>query len=146
MAPEKEASVLEKKWASKEQQSDKSFWWVTSWEENISSNLLPMYFISEVSNWLISSNILWVNTWSNIDPTVQVLSTCGHIFVASWYNRGQSNKTAILWGRGRQYGELTLFTYVYFTGYVKTSIRVTRSVPESIHRFITRFGSNQCLH
>ena len=131
-------------WAGTSQWLEKSQWWVTTWEGNISSNLLPVVSITEVSNCLLLLKIPWLNIWENIEPTGQFWSTCGRVFAASWWSRVQSNKTAILWGRERRYGELTLFTYVYFTVFPSASRIVTRSVPESAHIFNTIFGTNQC--
>ena len=71
-----------------------------------------------------------INTWAKIDHTGKVWSTCGRLVADSWWSRGNSNKTAILQGCERRYVELTFLTYVYFTGYVRIMIRVTRSRPE----------------
>ena len=103
-------------------------------------SIIYMYY------WLIFLNLLWLDMWAKIDPTGQVWSTWYQVVAAGWCICGQWNKTTILRGRKRWYIKLTLFTYVYFTGYISTRSIVSRIIPESVHRFTTRFGTNQFLH
>ena len=106
-----------------------------------SSNLSPMVSITHVSYWLSSLEIFWIDTYASIYPTGQVLSTCIWLDAASWCSRGQYKDTAILRGRERGYGEITLFEYVYFTGYFSNRNRLNRSGLKSAHKGTTSLNS-----
>ena len=107
--------------------------WVTPWEGTTPSNLFPVASITEVYDWLISLNLLWLNMWARIYPTGQAWSTCSRVYATSWWSRGQYKYTAILRGREIQYGKLTLFVSVYFTGYASNRSRFNSSGWESTH-------------
>ena len=93
--------------------------------------------IIEVSNWLSSLKLLWLNTCAKIDPTGQVLATCIWVDADSLWSCGQYKDTAILWGRKRRYGKLNLFAYVYFTGYISNRSGLNSSGVKPSHRGTT---------
>ena len=110
------------------------------WERTKPLNLLPMASITYVSDWLILLKLLWLNTWENIDPTGQVWSICIRVVTVSWWSRGQSKNTAIIWRRKRRYSKLTFLESVLFTGYVIVRSRFTRSGSESSNRCTTSYN------
>ena len=104
-----------------------------------------MASITEVSDWLISLKLLWINMWPSIEPMGQVWSTCIWVDVASWWIRSQCKDTDILWGPESWKGKLTLFSSVYFTGYVRNRIIFNSSGNKFAHRGATSIkGFTSC--
>ena len=100
-----------------------------------------MASITVVSYWLIYLNLLRLNMWARIYPTGKVWSNYIRVDAGSWWISGQYKDTAILRGRKRRYGELTLFASVYFTGYFSNGSRFNRSGGEYAHRCTTSINN-----
>ena len=82
--------------------------WVPPWEGTTLSNLSPMAYITKVYGCLISLKLLLINTWTSIETTVQVWSAFIQVYAASLWGHGHYKYTAILQGRERRYGKLTI--------------------------------------
>ena len=96
-----------------------------------------MASITEISDWLISLKLLRISIWASMYPTRQVWSTCSRVDAFSSWSRGQYKYTAVLRGRKRQYGKITLFASVHFIGYARNKSRFNSSGWKSSHRGTT---------
>ena len=96
-----------------------------------------MASITEVSYWLRSLKLLWINMWERIDTMGQVLLTCSRVDADSWWSRRQYKYTAILRGRERRYVKLTFFASIYFSGYARNRSRFKMIGRKYTHRGTT---------